>query len=50
MRFPKGVDKRNMSQMKEQNKTPGKKKKTKQIGNKQRTRFRVQNTGYTDAQ
>ena len=37
-----------MAQMREQNKTPG--KKPKQNGNKQRIRCRIQNTGYQDAQ
>ena len=37
-----------MAQMKEQNKTP--KIRTKQNGDKQSTRYRVQNTGYKDAQ
>ena len=39
---------RNMAQMKEQNKTPG--KKPKQNGDKQSIRCRVQNTAYQDAQ
>ena len=36
--------------MKEQDKSPGKKKKTKKILHKQTTRRRVQNNGYKDAQ
>ena len=39
---------RNMDQMKEQIKTP--EKRTKQNGDKQSIRCRVQNTGYKDAQ
>ena len=39
---------RNMAQMKEQIKTP--EKRSKQNGDKQSIRCRVQNTGYKDAQ
>ena len=39
---------RNMVQMKEQIKTPG--KRTKQNGDKQSIRCRAQNTGYKDAE
>ena len=38
---------RNMAQMKEQKKTP--ETRTEQNGDKQATRYRVQNTGYRDA-
>ena len=41
---------RNVAQMKEQNKTQKtKKKRTKQNGDKQSIRYRVQNTSYKDA-
>ena len=39
-----------MSQVKEQNKTTEKKKTPKLTGDKQSSRYRVQNAGYKDAQ